>query len=769
MISKNPQGRHLPTRASVRQLLGKVLRTDAELQAFCLDHFPDVAERYTDTMDRLIKLNLLLACVPTDQLIDRLYLSFHELADRYSYILAYTDENDASDYPLDTMREHRNRSRMLTKIRKFWIEGVLENSLHGRLLIELGKDYTETGSAPWDSVLYSPPQSPRPVPQERRMRDLFDEHLSELLILGAPGSGKTTMLLDLCRDLLARAERASGTPIPVVLNLSTWAQKSLPIADWIIEELRLRYDVPSAVGTAWSRAGLLLPLLDGLDELTAEFRSACSAALNHYRQTGGAPGLVVCCRQSDYGALTPPLHTQTAIILKELSAEQIEHWLAQVGVSRGQLVGLLGSENAFADLARSPLSLDILTRVLRSRTGDDLPERIGLEERRKDLFGAYFRAVMLRRRLEGRYSPEQTLRYLCEIARRLNNQSQSAFYLEELQPEASQTRLQRWGFRFGSTFLLWLLIGIVLMSLQTTLLIFKPIYLGFDLSPFPSWFYAAVLLPSTIVATIYTNSQEPPDQPDISFNYRLSRVMFFANIKSSIKQGIRSGVYNTLVWSIFSALLAMPFILDPVFLAKIAGKSLLIKYSLRNVVLLFGVQFLVYFVTFLIVFLPSHVGFRLFRNAMCYEKISEKNFPNQVILASLRRTLTLLGCLLGMDLLLKLLITSYDPGTNRARLGYFALSMLAMALPMLLTYIIPHIGGLAVSRHYTLRALLAMRGALPLRLIEFLDFATERVLLQRVGGGYVFIHRLLAEYFAELSPAERRALVALQPDKDQTG
>jgi hypothetical protein len=32
----------------------------------------------------------------------------------------------------------------------------------------------------------------------------------------------------------------------------------------------------------------------------------------------------------------------------------------------------------------------------------------------------------------------------------------------------------------------------------------------------------------------------------------------------------------------------------------------------------------------------------------------------------------------------------------------------------------------------------------------FLDFAADRILLRKVGGGYIFIHRLLMEYFAEL-------------------
>ncbi|HYU75307.1 MAG TPA: hypothetical protein VEL31_21780 [Ktedonobacteraceae bacterium] len=31
--------------------------------------------------------------------------------------------------------------------------------------------------------------------------------------------------------------------------------------------------------------------------------------------------------------------------------------------------------------------------------------------------------------------------------------------------------------------------------------------------------------------------------------------------------------------------------------------------------------------------------------------------------------------------------------------------------------------------------------------------ATERILLRKVGGGYIFIHRLLLDYFASLDNA----------------
>ena len=57
-------------------------------------------------------------------------------------------------------------------------------------------------------------------------------------------------------------------------------------------------------------------------------------------------------------------------------------------------------------------------------------------------------------------------------------------------------------------------------------------------------------------------------------------------------------------------------------------------------------------------------------------------------------------------------------------------------------------GGQACLKHLVLRLLLVRNGSIPWNYVKFLDYAAERILLRKVGGGYIFIHRMLLEYFA---------------------
>jgi hypothetical protein len=86
---------------------------------------------------------------------------------------------------------------------------------------------------------------------------------------------------------------------------------------------------------------------------------------------------------------------------------------------------------------------------------------------------------------------------------------------------------------------------------------------------------------------------------------------------------------------------------------------------------------------------------------------------------------------------------------SRLTTGQFIVTGLAYSLPIALLGALWY-GGLDLVQHFVLRLLLLGSGRTPARLARFLDFAAERILLRKAGSGYLFLHRLLLEYFAAL-------------------
>jgi hypothetical protein len=59
-------------------------------------------------------------------------------------------------------------------------------------------------------------------------------------------------------------------------------------------------------------------------------------------------------------------------------------------------------------------------------------------------------------------------------------------------------------------------------------------------------------------------------------------------------------------------------------------------------------------------------------------------------------------------------------------------------------------GGEALIQHVAIRSVLTLNGYAPYRYDKLLDYCTERLLLQRIGGRYRFMHKLLQEHFAKM-------------------
>jgi flagellar biosynthesis/type III secretory pathway ATPase len=118
--------------------------------------------------------------------------------------------------------ERRNRRILLNHVENAWIKGVLDASLRGAALLDLGikEDPEAVTQYPWTLKKEATDET---LPAGTSMLEIFNSICMgrSLLILGAPDSGKTTMLLELC-GLIARAREDVTQPIPMVVNLASW-------------------------------------------------------------------------------------------------------------------------------------------------------------------------------------------------------------------------------------------------------------------------------------------------------------------------------------------------------------------------------------------------------------------------------------------------------------------------------------------------------------------------------------------------------------------
>ncbi|MBA2396824.1 MAG: NACHT domain-containing protein [Ktedonobacteraceae bacterium] len=82
-------------------------------------------------------------------------------------------------------------------------------------------------------------------------------------------------------------------------------------------------------------------------------------------------------------------------------------------------------------------------------------------------------------------------------------------------------------------------------------------------------------------------------------------------------------------------------------------------------------------------------------------------------------------------------------------------SVMGLAFAVMLTIIFFVIftfahGGSAWIEHYVLRRYLWRAGSMPANYVRFLNSASEYALIRKVGGGYMFTHRLVQEHFARM-------------------
>jgi NACHT domain len=634
---------------------------------------------------------------------------------------------------------------MIEKVWAIWITGVLQPSLPHDILLDLGlTERPAMVARTLDLYVQRPDLADQVQAPGTQLTDVFERLDRALLILGAPGAGKTTLLLTLARDLLIRAARDPEQPIPVVFPLSSWATQQRPFADWLVEALSEQYQVPREIGHTWVARDQILPLLDGLDEVALEHRAACVEAINAFRQEHGLLPLVVCSRVADYEALGLQLRLQGTLVVQPLTRTQVENYLTEVGQPLAAVREALGEDPTLWELLDTPLMLTIMSLAHAGKPVGALRASGTLEARHRALFTAYVNRMFQRRSVITAYARQQTERWLAWMAWQMTQRSQTVFYLERMQPSWLETRRQKRLYACVSRLLFGFVTGLLggwigLIYILASMLIMMVIDPSIEL--FGTFF--EMRWSGLLIITAFSG----PCGSIIGLIIGLIKMNKYSNEHIDIVEKLE--------WS-------WPLVMEE--LKKLVQDW---RKETRRISYHMWIQDIVFFVV-RFVFAFRH-GLRTV--------ISEDQFIlNQNILWSAKCAVkgTLSGIFYGtvFVLLIQIILTIVNiillipflPFGSSASIIYIIQReigvriLLAILAGMLLGPIFGSIGvlrygGRPYIQHYTLRLIFWYKGVIPREYNRFLDYATSRIFLRKVGGGYIFIHRLLLEHFANVNMA----------------
>ena len=562
--------------------------------------------------------------------------------------------------------------------------------------------------------------------------------------------------MTLARDLLIRAAQDPEQPIPVVFPLSSWAERRRPLTDWLVDALNEQYDVPRKTGQAWVNADQVLPLLDGLDEVQAEHRTACAEAINTFRQDHGLLPLVVCSRVEDYEVLRTRLRLQGAVAVQPLTREQVDSYLAQIGQPMAAVRETLHNDPTLWELLETPLMLTVTTLAYAGASVEVLRTQGTPVERRQYLFAAYVDRMFQRRRVSTRYTRPQTEHWLAWLAWQMAQHSQTMFYLERMQPDWLLLR-QCWVLTQGTSLLIGLgcglLAGLCGGLVFSSLVSFRP---GLDLE---MAFGLLVGLLAGLSGGLAGYSREITSIETVRWSASgfLTELFFpsgyrvLSGLRAGLVSGTVGGLIAVLVLGLWEGLyfgLAIGFSV-----ALVSGLGMVLGGGLAGGLFITADSWLSDVVRDVLpgrfLFRDFVLGFGLFFGAvfgLLYKlsaglaaalsggEVTAKTRPNEGIHRSARMAV----------------ISGLGGGLVFGILDTLSTGLAAGLVTGLFGGLITGIryGGRTCVQHLLLRLGLRYHGFAPWQYANFLDYAAERIFLRKVGCGYSFIHQLLQDYFA---------------------
>ncbi|MCO1594860.1 NACHT domain-containing protein [Micromonospora sp. RHAY321] len=265
-----------------------------------------------------------------------------------------------------------------------------------------------------------------------------------LLLLGRAGSGKSITALRMAREL--PAHRDPDTPVPVPLPVASWDPDREGFTDWLVDRIARRYPQLAAerpdreaVLRDLVEADLVVPVLDGLDEMPEQRLIACLEQLNAL----ATQRFVLTCRSSVYERYLTQgekLRGAAVVVLEPLSPAEVADYLVDAAPYHqaenwSTVAATIGDDTELTDVLSTPLMV-AMARTAFDQPGTDPRDLVPLAREQGSrsveddlLTRAVDAALRSGRGGQGlhRWEPDTSRRYLAFLAAHLESLDQREF------------------------------------------------------------------------------------------------------------------------------------------------------------------------------------------------------------------------------------------------------------------------------------------------------------------------------------------------------